>query len=179
MLDNLDSYEGRVIKIDKEKDLALLEVLGLPADIKPVQYGDYKKVNIGETAFAIGHPGELIWSFNNGMVSQLRQDYKWKYKDSYHFADVIQIQVPINPGNSGGPLFNKNKELIGVNTFTADGENLNFAISVNDMIEFLNKPEKKIKENKYIQKKKKVLLGSQEKIKNLKKTVWIKNILMP
>ena len=49
MLDNLDSYEGRVIKIDKEKDLALLEVLGLPADIKPVQYGDYKKVNIGET----------------------------------------------------------------------------------------------------------------------------------
>ena len=169
MLDNLDSYEGRVIKIDKEKDLALLEVLGLPADIKPVQYGDYKKVNIGETAFAIGHPGELIWSFNNGMVSQLRQDYKWKYKDSYHFADVIQIQVPINPGNSGGPLFNKNKELIGVNTFTADGENLNFAISVNDMIEFLNKPEKKIKENKYIQKKKKGPTWISRKDKKSKK----------
>ena len=155
MLDNLDSYEARVIKIDKEKDLALLEITGLPDDIKPVQFGDFKNVNIGETAFAIGHPGDLIWSFNNGMVSQLRKDYKWKYKNSHHFADVIQIQVPINPGNSGGPLFNKNKKLIGVNTFTADGENLNFAISVNDMIEFLNKPEKKIKENKYIQKKKK------------------------
>ena len=155
MLDNLDSYEARVIKIDKEKDLALLEITGLPDDIKPVQFGDFKNVNIGETAFAIGHPGDLIWSFNNGMVSQLRKDYKWKYKNSTHFADVIQIQVPINPGNSGGPLFNKNKKLIGVNTFTADGENLNFAISVNDMIEFLNKPEKKIKENKYIQKKKK------------------------
>ena len=93
-------------------------------------YGmDYKNVNIGEIAFAIGHPGDLIWSFNNGMVSQLRKGYKWKYKNSRHFADVIQIQVPINPGNSGGPLFNKNKKLIGVNTFTAEGENLNFAIS--------------------------------------------------
>ena len=57
--------------------------------VKPVQFGDYKDVNVGETAFAkIGHPGELIWSFNSGMV-QLRQDYKWKYNDSHHFADVI------------------------------------------------------------------------------------------
>ena len=36
MLDNLDSFEARVIKIDKEKDLALLEINGLPNDIKPV-----------------------------------------------------------------------------------------------------------------------------------------------
>ena len=78
MLDNLDSYEARVLKIDKEKDLALLEIIGLPNDIKPVQFGNYKDVNVGETAFAIGHPGELIWSFNSGMVSQLRQDYNWK-----------------------------------------------------------------------------------------------------
>ena len=101
------------------------------------------------------------------MVSQLRKDYKWKYKNSNHFADVIQIQVPINPGNSGGPLFNKNKKLIGVNTFTADGENLNFAISVNDMIEFLNEPEK-IKENKYIKKKKKGPTWITKKSKKVK-----------
>ena len=169
MIDNLDSYEAKVIKIDKEKDLALLEVRGLPNDINPVQFGDYKNVNVGETAFAIGHPGELIWSFNNGMVSQLRQDYKWKYKNSHHFADVIQIQVPINPGNSGGPLFNKSKKLIGVNTFTEEGENLNFAVSVNDMIEFLNKPEKKIKGNKFIQKKKKGPTWITRKDKKVKK----------
>ena len=169
MIDNLDSFEAKVIKIDKEKDLALLEINGLPNDIKPVQFGDYNNVNVGETAFAIGHPGDLIWSFNNGMVSQLRQDYKWKYKNSHHFADVIQIQVPINPGNSGGPLFNKSKKLIGVNTFTADGENLNFAISVNDMIEFLNKPEKKIKGNKFIQKKKKGPTWITRKDKKVKK----------
>ena len=63
MLDNLDSYEAKVIKIDKVKDLALLEIFGLPEDIKPVQFGDYNNVNIGEIAFAIGHPGDLILEF--------------------------------------------------------------------------------------------------------------------
>jgi S1-C subfamily serine protease len=169
MLDNLVSYDAKVIKIDKEKDLALLEIFNLPNDVKPVKFGDYKNINVGEIAFAIGHPGDLIWSFNNGMVSQLRQDYKWQYKNSNHYADVIQIQVPINPGNSGGPLFNKNKKLIGVNTFTAEGENLNFAISVNNLIEFLNKPEKKIKKNKYIQKKKKGPTWITKKNKKVKK----------
>ena len=175
MIDNLDSYEAKIVKIDKEKDLALLEVHGLPNNIKPVQFGDYKNVNVGDTSFAIGHPGELIWSFNNGMVSQLRKNYKWKYKNSHHFADVIQIQVPINPGNSGGPLFNKNKQLIGVNTFTEEGENLNFAVSVNDMIEFLNKPEKKIKGNKFIQKKKKGPTWITRKDKKVKKNNIDKN----
>ncbi len=169
MLDNLDSYKARIVKIDREKDLALLEVVGLPNDVKPVSLGNFNDVSIGETVFAIGHPDDLIWSFSSGMVSQLRPNYKWRYKNSNHFADVIQTQTPINPGNSGGPLFNKNKKLVGVNTFTKEGENLNFAISVNDMVEFLKKPEKKIKKNNYIQKKKKEPTWITKKNKKAKK----------
>ena len=93
------------------------------------------------------------------MVSQIRPNYDWRYRGSNHTANVIQTDASINPGNSGGPLFNKDKRLIGVNTFTSDGENLNFAIAVDDVIEFLNeKPKpinKKKKESVYIQKKKK------------------------
>ena len=169
MLDNLDSYKARVVKIDREKDLALLEVVKLPNDIKPVTLGNFNDVKIGETVFAIGHPSDLIWTFSVGMVSQLRPNYKWKYRNSNHFADVIQTDASINPGNSGGPLFNKNKKLVGVNTFTKEGENLNFAISVNNMIEFLKKPEKKIKKNKYIQKKKKEPTWITKKNKKAKK----------
>jgi len=155
MINNFESYKAKIIKIDKGKDLALLDISELPSHIKPVPLGNFNKLNVGETVFAIGHPGELIWSFSSGMVSQIRPNYKWKYKNSHHFANVIQTQTPINPGNSGGPLFNKDKKLVGVNTFTTDGENLNFAVSVNDLIEFLQKPEKKTKDNQYIQKKKK------------------------
>ena len=155
MINNQESYNAKVIKIDKERDLALLDVSGIPSYVKSIPYGNFNKLTVGETVFAIGHPEELIWSFSSGMVSQIRPSYKWKYNNSSHLANVIQTQTPINPGNSGGPLFNKEKKLVGINTFTTDGENLNFAVSVNDLVDFLNSPEKKIKENKYIKKKKK------------------------
>ena len=91
------------------------------------------------------------------MVSQIRPNYTWRYLSTRHHANVIQTQTPINEGNSGGPLFNREKKLVGVNTFTTDGENLNFAIAVNDVIEFINEKPKPIKKgkSKYIQKKKK------------------------
>ena len=151
-----DQFIAEVINFNKKKDLALLKVSKLPLKLKPVKYGKFEKVKIGETLFAIGHPEGLLWTFNSGMVSQIRPNYKWNYRGSRHNANVIQIQVPINPGNSGGPLFNKNMELVGVNTFTAEGENLNFAIAVDDVINFLKEKPKKIKKtknNKWIKKK--------------------------
>ena len=151
-----DQFIAEVINFNKKKDLALLKVSKLPLKLKPVKYGKFEKVKIGETLFAIGHPEGLLWTFNSGMVSQIRPNYKWNYRGSRHNANVIQIQVPINPGNSGGPLFNKNMELVGVNTFTAEGENLNFAIAVDDVVSFLKEKPKKIKKtknNKWIKKK--------------------------
>ena len=154
-----DSYSAKLIKVNKTKDLAMLEVNKLPFNIKPVSYGKFTKIKIGQNTFVIGHPKGLLWSFTSGMVSQIRPNYNWRYRGSNHTANVIQTDASINPGNSGGPLFNKDKKLIGVNTFTSEGENLNFAIAVDDVIEFLNeKPKpinKKRKESVYIQKKKK------------------------
>jgi S1-C subfamily serine protease len=165
-----DYYTGKVVKKNKQKDLAMIEVKGLPKTLKAVNYGSYKKVKIGQTAFAIGHPDGLVWTFTNGMISQKRPDHRWRYKSSRHLADTIQIQVPINPGNSGGPLFNKDQELIGVNTFTSEGENLNFAIGVNDLIKFINEVKQEDIESKYIQKKKKGNTWIQKKSDKNKKS---------
>lgn len=155
LLSKVDSYSAKLTKVNKTKDLAMLEVEGLPIKLKPVNFGKFQKVRPGQTSFAIGHPEGLLWSFTSGMISQVRPNYKWRYKGSNHSANVIQTQASINPGNSGGPLFNKEKELIGVNTFTSEGENLNFAIAVDDVIDFINEKPSEIKKNKskYIQKK--------------------------
>ena len=157
LINQVDSYSAKLIKVNKTKDLALLEVEGLPLKIRPVNYGKFEKVKPGENVFAMGHPHGHLWTFSPGFVGQVRPNYDWRYKGSRHKANVIQTDASINPGNSGGPLFNKRKELIGVNTFTDKGEGLNFAIAVDDVIDFINekpKPLKK-KENKYIQKKEK------------------------
>ena len=155
LITKVESFGAKIIKVNKTKDLAMLQVEKLPIKVKPVSYGKFNKVKPGQTSFAIGHPEGLLWTFTSGMVSQVRPDYIWRYKGSRHKANVIQTQAAINPGNSGGPLFNKNKELIGVNTFTSEGENLNFAIAVDDVIDFINeKPKLLKKEEKQISSKK-------------------------
>ena len=155
LINQIDSYSANLIKVNETKDLALLKVEGLPLNIKPVKFGKFNKVRPGQNVFAMGHPRGHLWTFSPGFVSQVRPDYDWRYKGSRHKANVIQTDARINPGNSGGPLFNKNKELIGVNTFTDKGEGLNFAVAVDDVIEFLNEKPKPIKKkkSKYIQKK--------------------------
>ena len=129
LITEIESYNAKLIKVNKTKDLAMLETERLPIKVKAASYGKFSNSLIGKTSFAIGHPEGLLWSFTSGMIGQVRPDYVWRYKGSRHKANVIQTGAPINPGNSGGPLFNKKGELIGINTFTSEGENLNFAIA--------------------------------------------------
>ena len=88
---------------------------------------------------AIGHPTGEAWTYTTGVISQYRQAYEWQVEDDpiKHRADIIQTQTPINPGSSGGPLFGDSSSLIGVNSFKAGGEGLNFAVSVDEVRKFL------------------------------------------
>ena len=147
LISQVDSYSAKLIKINKTKDLAMIEVEQLPLKIKPVTFGKFSRSLIGKTAYAIGHPEGHLWTFTSGMISQIRPDYSWRYRGSRHKANVIQTQAPINPGNSGD-LCLMIKELIGVNTFTSEGENLNFAIAINDVVDFINEKPKPIKKRK-------------------------------
>ena len=92
---------------------------------------------------AIGHPAGNDWSYTKGIISQYRRGFEWAYDDQIkHKADVIQTQTPINPGNSGGPLISESGTLIGVNAGKAQGEGLNFAVSVDNVRRFLAEPAK-------------------------------------
>jgi hypothetical protein len=92
-------------------------------------------VRVGADVHAIGHPTGESWSYTRGIVSQVRRGYAWTATgDRFeHKATVIQTQTPINPGNSGGPLLNERLEVVGINSFKADGEGLNFAVSSEDV----------------------------------------------
>ena len=118
---------------------------------------------VGSDVHAIGQPGSLSWTYTKGYVSQIRNNYKWNYEKTQHEASIIQTQTPISPGNSGGPLISSDGELLGVNSFKAQGENLNFAVTSLEVINFLNniknvgkkatKKKKKKKIDKDIKKK--------------------------
>jgi S1-C subfamily serine protease len=138
-----DVVRGRVVKVDEVADLALVRVASGFEGRSPIQLGDVADIVVGSDVQAIGHPTGEAWSYTKGIVSQYRVGYEWASgaEGPRHRADVVQTQTPINPGNSGGPLLSETGRLLGVNSFkTAEGEGLNFAVSVDDVRKFFVRP---------------------------------------
>ena len=81
-------------------------------------------------------------------MSQIRLGYEWVTEaEVTHRAEVIQTQTPISPGNSGGPLISDDGRMIGVNSFiSSTGENLNFAVSVDEVKLFLDRHTNRLAE---------------------------------
>lgn len=140
-------YPGSVVGTDSFSDLAVLKVDA--ANLVPAVLGDSSKVNVGDTAIAIGAPLGLQGTVTNGIVSAVNRTISIASSAPqtaggsagnggrrYRFAppngssgstasqadvslDVLQTDAAVNPGNSGGPLLNAAGEVIGVNVAIA------------------------------------------------------------
>src|ERR1035438_8100458 len=88
--------------------------------------GNSDRVQVGEEVVAIGNPLSLESTVSNGIISGIRTVEEEGGK-------FVQVTTPISPGSSGGPLFNMAGEVVGITTlYLEGGENLNFAIPIND-----------------------------------------------
>jgi S1-C subfamily serine protease len=135
--DSLKSYVADVIKVDYRRDLALIQLRDAPKAIEAIPFGIAGSIRVGDDVHVIGSPLGECWSYSRGYVSQVRSSYSWRDRN----ADVIQTQAPISPGNSGGPLLSNSGRLIGVNSFqSTGGQNLNYAVSIREVISFLDAP---------------------------------------
>ena len=124
--------QKEILVFDKKKDLA---VLPLPISMRdtPSLSLSAQPVKIGEASFAIGAPEGLQSSISDGIVSQLRPQPE---------RILIQTSTPISHGSSGGALLNGYGEVIGVTTGAkVDGQNLNFAVSWQDVKLILPDPQ--------------------------------------
>jgi hypothetical protein len=114
-----------VLTSDKGRDVAIIKAHG--NDFHTLTLGDSDRLQVGEEVVAIGNPLSLESTVSNGIVSAIRtvEDEGGKF---------VQITAPISPGSSGGPLFNMAGEVVGITTSRIKGgENLNFAIPINDV----------------------------------------------
>jgi hypothetical protein len=113
-----------VLAADKVRDLAVIKIHG--KSFRTLALGDSDDIQVGEEVVAIGNPLSLESTVSNGIISGLRTSKEQGGK-------FLQTTAPISPGSSGGPLFNMRGEVVGINTlYLEGGENLNFAIPVND-----------------------------------------------
>jgi S1-C subfamily serine protease len=65
-----------VIKIDVQRDLALVRPRSLPnRTLRPLQISS-NDIEVGADVAAIGHPRELEWTFTKGIVSSVRPNFE-------------------------------------------------------------------------------------------------------
>jgi S1-C subfamily serine protease len=130
---------GTVIAQDLAKDLALIRIQDARHAFPFLQLGDLSEVEVAGDIHIIGHPRGELWSYTTGVISQIRAGYEWTYSDnSRHLARVLQLQTAINPGNSGGPVLNDAGHLIGLIAMATSGQNLDYAVAIDEIRSFLN-----------------------------------------
>jgi S1-C subfamily serine protease len=132
-----DVFLARVLRTDRLRDLALLEMISPHPITNLAQLGNLSDLEVGQDVFAISHPKGLPWSYTEGVVSQIRPKHEWKSdKETLHRATLIQTQTVISFGSSGGPLFDTAGRLIGI-LVASKGPGLNFAIAVSEVKDFI------------------------------------------
>ena len=135
---------GAVVDADALIDLALIRVTGLKGATARLRIP--RNVRLGEAVMVFGFPlsGSLTsgGNFTSGLVSGLRG-----LRDA---AGEIQITAPVQPGNSGGPVMDASGLVVGVVQAKLDAlrsaittgdipQNVNFAVSLDVLAEFLAK----------------------------------------
>jgi serine protease Do len=119
--------DGRVLGRDPAIDVAVVRVDVPNTPAAPI--GDSDRLEVGQTAIAIGNPLGLERTVTTGVISAVNRSPRGISLDG-----LIQTDAAISPGNSGGPLLDSRGRVIGINTavLRAPGaQGLGFAIPIN------------------------------------------------
>lgn len=144
-LDNVKrlGVRGRVIAVDRKRDLALIELDKLPAEAIAIPLAT-DSISPGATVSSIGHPGatEALWVFSSGTVRAVYQK-TFRTGAGEHEFKVVDTQAPINSGDSGGPVVNSQGELVAIAQAISPSSRLvSFNVDISEVREFLTGPWK-------------------------------------
>src|SRR6516225_8723437 len=122
-------FEAKIVGTDPKVDIAVLRIDA--SGLKPITLGDSSKVEVGDTALAIGNPFGVGQTVTRGIISAKGRGNL----GIEAYEDFIQTDAPINPGNSGGALINDRGELVAINTAiigeSGGSQGIGFAVPVN------------------------------------------------
>jgi len=122
------SFTAKLIGTDAATDVALLKITS-DKPLPTVEFGDDKKLRVGDWVVAVGNPWGLSNSVTAGIVSSLGRNID---TTSQQYTSFIQIDAPINKGNSGGPTFDLHGQVIGMNSmiFSPSGGSIGIGFAI-------------------------------------------------
>lgn len=130
---------GRVLGVDRKRDLALIELDRLPKGVKAITLAE-ESARQGEQLQSIGNSGstEALWVFTAGFVRSVYQK-QFRTGAGEHDFLVCETQSPINPGDSGGPVVNAQGELVAIcQSLSPKARLITYCVDVTEVKTFLD-----------------------------------------
>jgi serine protease Do len=121
------SFTAKLVGTDPVTDVALLKI-NSDKPLPTIEFGDDKRLRVGDWVVAVGNPFGLSNSVTAGIVSSLGRNIE----SSQQYTNFIQIDAPINRGNSGGPTFDLRGQVIGMNSmiFSPSGGSVGIGFAI-------------------------------------------------
>jgi serine protease Do len=124
------SETGRAVAVDREGDVAVLEVD--TKDAPAVEWADGSAdASIGAPVFALSNPGGRGLRVTFGLVSGTERSFRGPR--GRRIAGSIEHTAPLLPGSSGGPITDEAGRLLGLNTHRL-GEGFYLAIPADESL---------------------------------------------
>lgn len=121
--------DATIASADPKQDIAMLKAATLPQQFYPATLGNPRALQIGDEAYAVGHPFGLYGSMSAGVISGFDRSFKPVGGDT-ELTGLIQIDAAVNPGNSGGPLLNRYGQVVGIVTGIINPTDESFFVGV-------------------------------------------------
>lgn len=144
-LDNVKKLgvRGRVIAVDRKRDLALIQLDRIPDGAKAIELAP-ASIGPGEQVESVGNPGstDALWVYTSGTVRSVYQK-QFRTGAGEHNFKVVETQAPINSGDSGGPVLNSKGQLVAVAQAIAPNARLvSYCIDISEVKTFMASPYK-------------------------------------
>jgi hypothetical protein len=130
---------GRVLGVDRKRDLALIELNRLPEGAEALPLAE-SSIGPGEDVQSIGNAGssEALWVFTSGTVRSVYQK-QFRTGAGEHDFMVVETQSPINSGDSGGPVVNNKGELVAISQAISPKARLvSYSVDISEVKTFLD-----------------------------------------
>lgn len=121
--------EGIIVSEQPEMDIAVLQAPVMPQLFLPATLGNPGALQVGDEAYAVGHPFGLYGSMSAGVISGFDRTFR-PDNSRFEVDGLIQIDAAVNPGNSGGPLLNRYGHVVGIVTGIVNPSEQNFFIGI-------------------------------------------------
>jgi serine protease Do len=125
-------FGGRLLKFDRQKDLALISVPTPSPNYVSIDAGRERPV-LGETVYSVGCPINLIGTVFAGTINGPSR--------LIDGLPLLQVDLRIHPGSSGSPAFDEQGRLVGIVRARYRGtESIGFLIPFETIVSFLREP---------------------------------------